>query len=124
MKRLVSILPIALICLSANTWAAGPDAGGSKATAGTSDANFSTSARATAENGTESPARSGVTAPVQESIVDDLKRGKQACSDLTGKPRAACEARAAATAEAPRGRGAADPTGTGNGAPSKSGGVK
>jgi hypothetical protein len=52
---------------------------------------------------------------VQGAVEADMRQGVQACAGLADQQaRVACEARAAATAEIPRGREGADPTGTGN----------
>jgi len=57
----------------------------------------------------------------QGSIVSDVNAGKQVCGDLSGQAREACDARASATAQSPRGREGANPTGTGPGKPAESG---
>jgi len=61
--------------------------------------------------------KEGATSPKQESVTSDVEKGKEVCSDLSGQPREACEARATSTAESPRGREGANPTGTGSGKP-------
>jgi hypothetical protein len=53
----------------------------------------------------------GPRSPAQDGVTSDYKDGRQNCQELTGSERAACLARAAATAESPRGREGANPTG-------------
>lgn len=57
-------------------------------------------------------ATGGPQSPAREGVVEDLRDGQRQCHQLTGKERAACEARAAATAQTPRGREGANPTGS------------
>jgi hypothetical protein len=101
---LVRILPIAGIFLAANAWSADPTAGGPKGTVETPTGQSA--------NQSSSKGKSESAGAVRNSVASDLETGKQPCADLAGQPRDACEARAAATAESPRGRGGADPTGT------------
>ena len=79
-------------------------------------------ARGEAGNATAAPtgqpgAKSDATAgsprsPAQQGVVEDLRDGKRQCEGLSGKEREACVARAAATAQIPRGREGANPTGS------------
>ena len=55
----------------------------------------------------------GPKSPAQPAVVEDLREGQRQCAELAGKERAACDARAAATAQTPRGRQGANPTGSG-----------
>jgi hypothetical protein len=54
----------------------------------------------------------GPPSPAQRGVAEDLHDGQRHCEELTGKERAACDARAAATAQTPRGREGANPTGS------------
>jgi len=63
------------------------------------------------------PGKEGPASPMQGPVSADVEKGKQVCSDLSGQPREACEARATSTAESPRGREGANPTGSGPGKP-------
>jgi hypothetical protein len=53
----------------------------------------------------------GPRSPAQDGVTSDYRDGRQNCQELNGSERAACLARAAATAESPRGREGANPTG-------------
>ena len=90
--------------LTAAATAAGPHAADNPAAGRGAAAGDATSARdASRPAGPQSPAREGV--------ASDFKDGRQNCNDLAGSEREACVARAAATAESPRGREGANPTG-------------
>ena len=93
--------------LAAAAVAAGPqsDSAATGSTPAARDAGASMPSRdAGKKGGPQSPAREGVAA--------DFKDGRQNCNELQDdKARQACEARAAATAESPRGREGANPTG-------------
>jgi len=118
----VRILPIAWIFFAVNAWSADPNAEGSKEATGTAtQQSGALGSRSIGKSETTPPVQDSV---VQDSVVRDFKGAKQVCGDLTGEPREACEARAAATAESPRGRGGADPTGTGRAAAGESGASK
>lgn len=72
-------------------------------------------ARSATEAGNSAPAggnsTNGPQSPARESVGADFRDGRQQCDGLAGKELEACEARAAATAEVPRGREGANPTG-------------
>ena len=85
--------------------AAGPQSPGNPPAGGGAAA----SGKAAAEK--DAPRSAGPQSPAREGVAADFKDGRQNCSDLAGSEREACVARAAATAESPRGREGANPTG-------------
>jgi hypothetical protein len=64
--------------------------------------------------GTSAPGNEAPPSRLQGSVEADKRQAEEPCNSFSGQAREACEARATATAEMPRGRQGADPTGKGN----------